>query len=205
MKCVESKKPVRNPLFQGVQISATPKTNRTRDVFSRPQQQQPHQKQREPELEAITASSAPRIPQSSLPRARNPLLSSIQATPTRRSLPRPSRAMDREPVFPPSSPIHIRRSSAQLFSSVPDSAVKAVPTSWTTHGGIQETPVKKRAVSTVFDHGHPVSSPNFDQENTKQVEVKESDDVPPIGTTRTQQGESIYKSLGWDDDSDDLA
>lgn len=85
--------------------------------------------------------------------------------------------------------------------------MKAVPTSWATRGGIQETPVKKRAVSTLFDHGHPVLSPNFDQENAKQVEVKESEQVTDIGTTRTQQqqGESIYKSLGWDDDFDDLA
>ncbi|CAG8979415.1 hypothetical protein HYALB_00012448 [Hymenoscyphus albidus] len=209
----KSKKPVRNPLFQGVQISATPKTNRSRDVFSKRQQQQSHQKTREKELDTVPASSALRIPQSSVLKAspRNPRFSSIQATPTRKSLSRPSSMMDlgrdREPVLPPLSPCHIRRSSAQLFAAIPDSAVKAAPASWAAHGGVQETPVKNRSVSTNFDHGHPASSPKFDQENSRKVGVEEIIQMVESSTMKTlqQQSDSIYKSLGWDDDDiDDL-
>jgi DNA replication regulator SLD3 len=202
----ESKKPVRNPLFQSVQISATPKTNRTRDAISRPQNKL-YERPTSPALEAIPPSSLPRIPQSVAREGtvtRNPLFSAIQETPTR-ALPRTKDflGVDRNPtpMFPPSSPLHIRRSSAQLFARVPASAAK-LPEDSGISLGVLETPVKKKsAVDPV--HGHSFQSPRFDQEN-KDVEVP-NPAIKKTQKTSIDQQDSIYKSLGWeDDDIDDL-
>jgi DNA replication regulator SLD3 len=70
--------------------------------------------------------------------------------------------------------------------------------------GIQETPVKKQ-LESVLDQSHAVSLNNrADKEN-------ERDAMLPL-SSRTEhvlaiEDESIYKSLGWDDDNDidDLA
>jgi DNA replication regulator SLD3 len=91
--------------------------------------------------------------------------------------------------FPPSSPLHVRRSSAQLFTALPDSAGETLASS----NGIQETPVKRRPL---IGHSHPnVQGLNSDKEN-QRVESNLQQ------FTRTHE-ESIYKSLGWDD-ADDL-
>jgi len=154
----ESKKPIRNPLFQGVQISATPRANRQMDMFGRsqvPGLSEPI------DFGTVPSSSAKMIPQSSLPSQarksqKNPFLS-IEATPTRKTLSVPRPFMDgHSPIggaFPPSSPIQMRRSSASLFPVIPvipESAVK--PTSKPSM--LQETPVKKRP-NCVIQHSHP--------------------------------------------------
>lgn len=102
----------------------------------------------------VPASSLPSVPQTShrlskdaLP-SRNPMFSSIQATPTRKSSVSRTTEDNSFDQLPPSSPFHVRRSSAQLFPAVPDSAAKASATMFTSHG-IQETPVKKRPESAL--------------------------------------------------------
>lgn len=103
----------------------------------------------------------------------------------------------------PSSPLHVRRSSAQLFTAVPDSAAKGL-TRVPSHG-IQETPVKRRQV-LILDHSHPeLSGLGSDKENDIIGERKTLMITSSQETGRTE--ENIYKSLGWDDadDIDDLA
>lgn len=208
----KSKKPIRNPLFQTMQqqieISATPKANRQKDMFFVPPQSSLERMVSEA---MIPASSVPRVPasvargSSGASQRRNPLLSSVQATPTRKAVPGFSQRSSMaafEHGFPPSSPLHVRRSSAQLFTAVPESATRnpfaALP-------GLEETPVKKRPESA-SEHSHPtIPSMGNDKENEKLGAT--------VGTVQPRQitqgatkDDSIYKSLGWDDDDiDDLA
>jgi len=205
----KSKKPIRNPLFQGVQISATPKANRQRDMFAQ-QSQMSSLDRMVGEAAMIPASSVPRVPQS-VSRSSggfqsNPLFSNIQATPTRKSVPAfPKQSMSTMDIGGiPSSPLHVRRSSAQLFSAVPDSAVKNPST--TLPYGIEDTPIKRRPASSL-DHGHPpVASFGSDKEND-HLRKRAPLDVSLQGGLGAKKEESIYKALGWDDndDIDDLA
>jgi len=205
----KSKKPIRNPLFQGVQISATPKANRQRDMFAQ-QSQMSSLDRMVGEAAMIPASSVPRVPQS-VSRSSggfqsNPLSLNIQATPTRKSVPAfPKQSMSTMDIGGiPSSPLHVRRSSAQLFSAVPDSAVKNPST--TLPYGIEDTPIKRRPASSL-DHGHPpVASFGSDKEND-HLRKRAPVDVSLQGGLGAKKEESIYKALGWDDndDIDDLA
>jgi hypothetical protein len=107
-------------------------------------------------------------------------------------------------AFPPSTPSHVRRSSAQLFA-VPDSAAKRTFKISTPHG-IQDTPVKIRFEDKLH-HSHPaVAKYDSDKENERGLEMisliqKQPQSAPVI------EEQSIYKSLGWDDgdDIDDMA
>ncbi|RDW88863.1 hypothetical protein BP6252_00895 [Coleophoma cylindrospora] len=197
----KTKKPIRNPLFQGVQISATPKTKRQKDVFGDLQQQTStfgHLEDTSPDI--IPLSSVSRIPQSAVKSSggigptRNPFLDTVQATPTKKSCGGFSRldaAGNNNSGYGgclPLSPLHARRSSAQLFPTVLDFAT---PTTASSAFAVQETPVKSRA-DVFLQHGHPSN----EKENlTRTVETEDLETA----------NDSIYKSLGWDDDIDDLA
>lgn len=91
----------------------------------------------------------------------------------------------------PSSPLHVRRSSAQLFLDVPESSVGKPA-----RGGaaIQETPMKARS-EEVTKHSYPSS----EKENTREGDETRIQDRPVHGGQ-----DSIYKTLGWDDVDDDL-
>ncbi|KAF7928204.1 hypothetical protein BELL_0278g00120 [Botrytis elliptica] len=157
----KSKKPVRNPLFQAfqsVQIKATPKTNRQKDMFGESQSTIGRSRDFDQmELGIIPPSSVPTIPQS---KARpsydlDPFRDSVQATPTRKPLSSSFRStsyftnLDADyGAIPPSSPLQMRRSSAQLFNSVPDSVVK-IPSLSSVPSNL-ETPIKRPSPSTLF-------------------------------------------------------
>ena len=159
-------------------------------------------------MAAIPSSSLPVVPQSvarpsweGLPK--NPLLSALHATPTRKttSQSQPSSRLLGLPAvdyggYLPSSPLQPRR-SGQLFATVLDSAVKDTPGPATSRG-IQETPIKKRAGTTV--HGHPALNSRSDKENDGGENKVSNVGMKTMGSS---QEESIYKSLGWDD-ADDL-
>lgn len=202
-----------------MQITATPKANRQKDLFSDSQNLRLPQIAQEEKSTVIPPSSLPRIPQSisrpshERPSGGDPLLASIQATPTRKAVPALSQVEHSltganglsHGAFPPSSPLHARRSSAQLFNVVPESAGKS--SSSTASYGIQETPVKKRS-ETLLDHSHP-SMPGPSCYNKENVGI-ERGAVVNTGLSKingTRKEESIYHSLGWDDadDIDDLA
>jgi DNA replication regulator SLD3 len=168
------------------------------------------------DLPTILPSSMPRIPQSVARQScgeptRNPLFLSVQATPTRRPdsgmVQRENRRLGSGVLEHgrclPSSPLQPRRSSAQLFNAIPEPNVRRLPGSMM-YTGIQDTPVKKRQDS-ILVHSHPDTPlPFCDQENLDSAggDVNDRSNVPS-----KSNGESIYKSLGWDnvDDIDDLA
>ncbi|KAE9376907.1 hypothetical protein N431DRAFT_480052 [Stipitochalara longipes BDJ] len=209
----KSKKPIRNPLFQGVQISATPKANRRKDMAPESLPSSLAKSIEGSGSAVIPVSSLPRIPQSALRPSyegilkNNPLYSAIEATPTRKAatgscqrggfLSAPEHDYN---AYLPSSPLHVRRSSAQLFTNVPDSTVKRVSTA--SSYGVQETPVKRRQ-EIMFDHGHPGL---FGAGNDKENDIIERKKTL-MATSSQEMGrteENIYKSLGWDDDADDI-
>lgn len=178
-----------------------------KDVIFGPQGRS-YERPSSPMFGAIPASSIPRVPQSSVREgttARNPLFGGVQKTPTRTlSRTRAFLAIDRttEPVIPPSSPLHMRRSSAQLFATILDSAVKAPQSSEASYN-VLETPIKKKTTVDLA-HGHPIQSPLFDQENKKEIE-RPSLPASKMQGTSVGEEDSIYKSLGWEnDDIDDL-
>ena len=168
------------------------------------------------DLPTILPSSMPRIPQSVARQScgeptRNPLFLSVQATPTRRPDSGMVQLENRNSGSGvlehgrclPSSPLQPRRSSAQLFNASPEPNVRRLPGS-VMYPGIQDTPVKRRK-DTILVHSHPDTPlPSCDQENldTAGWDVNDRSKAPSKST-----GESIYKSLGWDnvDDIDDLA
>jgi DNA replication regulator SLD3 len=212
----ESKKPTRNPLFQGVQISATPKANRRKDVAPESQPSSLAKSIESSESAVIPVSSLPRIPQpvsrpsyEGMPRT-NSLYSAIQATPTRKaapSLPQSRGGLLSAPnheynTYLRSSPLHVRRSNAQLFTAVPDSAVKGL-SGFAIHG-IQETPMKRRQ-ETTLDHRLPESSASGSDKENDRIERGKMAMASSSQETGGKE-ENIYKSLGWDDADDiDLA
>jgi DNA replication regulator SLD3 len=169
----------------------------------------------EMDLGAIPPSSLPRIPQSSKQSQekkliKNPFFSSVQATPTRRpATSQPTSGLLGPPIdygeFPPSSPLHVRRSSASLFPIVPESTLKA-PSGFEMPSGVQETPIKKRP-DPQLKHSHPgIPASGSDKENTR-VRKEVVTNIQLVPGISQRQEDSIYKSLGWDDadDMDELA
>ena len=101
-----------------------------------------------------------------------------------------------------SSPLHVRRSSAQLFTAASDSTTKELY-EFQSHG-IQETPVKRRK-EIIFDHSHPmVIGPGSDKENEDYIIRRGKTLVENPSQEFGRGEESIYKSLGWEDDADDI-
>jgi DNA replication regulator SLD3 len=166
----------------------------------------------EMEISAIPPSSLPRIPQSVIRSsqgvARNPFISSIQATPSRRSVSAASGQSDGflevniagNGGYLPSSPLQQCRYSTQLFNTIPDSAIK-LP-SGGSGPSFQETPIKKRLGVTLV-HSHPKPTSGNDKENG--VNLNKQAEVGRVAGKKLE--DSIYKSLGWDDtdDFDELA
>ena len=186
--------------------------NRQKDMFSQAQHPSPSEMVEKAGMAAIPPSSLPRIPQSSARPSRerlsrNPLLSAVHATPTRKAMPQtsqPSSNLLGVPtidygVYIASSPLQPRRSSGQLFASVPDSTLKMGPRP-TLSRGVEETPVKRRAEAPQA-HGHCTApASGSDKENGQG---RKTASINVVGQHLASSQEDIYKSLGWDD-ADDL-
>lgn len=102
------------------------------------------------------------------------------------------------------SPLHVRRSSAQLFTAASDSTGKGL-SEFKSHS-VQETPVKRRN-EIMFDHSHPVATgSSSDKENGDDIIGRGKTLVDNPSQESGGGEENIYKSLGWDDadDIDDL-
>lgn len=196
-----------------MQITATPKANRRKDIFTETQSNSVPTIVEDADWSAIPPSSLPRIPQSVTRPSRdeqtkNPLFA-IQATPTRK----PTSTLTRsgngfldvaavEGGYQALSPLQPGRSSAQLFNLGPETAVPQ--SSWSSQG-VQETPAKQKS-DAMLVHSHPIlSTPIFGKENMglKGGASCGLDRAPG----RNAGEDSIYKALGWDDadDIDDLA
>ncbi|PBP25431.1 hypothetical protein BUE80_DR003842 [Diplocarpon rosae] len=206
----KTKKPIRNPLFQGIQISATPKSTRQKDMFA--DSQLSSLERMAGEASMIPASSVPRISQSASHSSyggsqSKSLFPSVQATPTRKSVPAFSQRSMNEVDHGglPSSPLRVRRSSTQLFTAVPDSAVKDTSTS-SSHG-TEDTPVKRKPAASLENSHAILVRFRGDEENNKFAEKPVISNEQEQNDSNSGNIESIYKALGWDenDNINDLA
>lgn len=208
---LETKKPIRQPLFKEVQITTTPKANRQKDVFSDSQSGKTLELAKEFQPTSTPISSLARVPQSSVgpsydrKSVTNSTFPSIQATPTRKlqSVSRSGDFLSVEPVnfALGSSPVAARNLETVQFTPIPDSAVKVSANSLTFN--IEETPVKKRP-SVAAEPTIPLVSNLEESLNYDGVGdlIKRKKFVPEIVV---KDDDLLYKALGWDDDMDELA
>lgn len=254
-------KPIRNPLFQGaqsVQIMATPKNNRHKDMMAAPKSVvENNATPQKSSQDIIPASSAGRVPESIVrprsstqantsslaphahpPREQNPFnLTETPSRPSSRARANHFQSLD----FPPSSPDFVRgaNSSKEEFQfAVPNSVVRnPFAASRNSNTGelevIEATPTKPRGRSgsiRSLASFAPSALPSFSQRRDslppaliddapKLAAIMEDtrgigkENVPPSfvksmgGNGKMGESDSIYKTLGWedDDDLDDLA
>lgn len=195
---VESKKPTRHPLFQSVQVKATPANNRFRDALSSASQRGAKGLEL-PQIfaddDGIPPSSALVVPSTAPRRSHrdalvvvSPIANAVQATPARGSGTAKSsltRLAVEEPAITPSSPLMARKFCAPRHLDVPRSVIQddvgSTPTKRVDNYPLFETPVKLRV--------------NMEKETTAS-DSKIGQSVVGVEQKRM----SIYEKLGWDDD-----
>ncbi|KAL8910786.1 MAG: hypothetical protein Q9171_003965 [Xanthocarpia ochracea] len=219
-KTRKPKHPVRNPFAQSVQIMATPSANRRRDVYATQAPQAQKSTVIPEEVEEIPPSSCIRVPASSIKplpdpqaktnstRARECLMSTVEQTPTRG----PSKLSKSNIRF--SANENFRK---QLIMATPSSAtatgqsISVLDTSGkaayqlpATRLGVEETP--SRRSSTGPKGGLPRSSiEDSPVAPLKTVSANVVGTSTSFTSSRIPKGDvSIYESLGWDDDVDEL-
>jgi DNA replication regulator SLD3 len=219
----ESKKPVRNPSFQGVQIFSTPKGNRHKEGLSDSQPLPKMSFGHRAELEVVPPSSIPRIPLSAL-RSTNsrdyertpvckatPLrekvavngVSSTQITPSEVQTKSSSNLfvgfvrkniLD-EGGHAPCSPLESRHGSRQQALDVPVPFGPAVACTPTKVIAVQATPIKQ----TMDTFLEKTEFSNAIARTSRDDMMRKNQDLE----TPEETGEdSIYKLLGWDDNDE---
>lgn len=247
---------MRNPLFQGakgVQIMATPRTNRHKDMTAAPKSNPNNNATpiQSSQTEVVLASSAGRVPDSVIrPRSShmNTSTAAPHAHPSRERnkfniAETPSRPPSRSnlwknysqtPNLPPSSPTYHRGSKSpkeDFQFAVPDSVIRNPFSTATGNGNtreaeiIESTPTKPRNGSgnaRSLASFAPLGMTNFSQrrdslsvgQSISKIADTEADssgkeNLTPVKFTPLGRGmeesEDIYKTLGWDDDFDELA
>ncbi|KAI9875323.1 MAG: hypothetical protein M1830_008632 [Pleopsidium flavum] len=232
----KSKNPVRNPFGQGVQVMATPKGNRKKNVFSRrpivargqsPEvDEAPHPipPSCDPRIPASVARAAmlPQfpssefcIPQSLSHPVRQTPLSAVMQTPTRGT----SRLVnvitdvqaDRHPdeLGQPSSPGLPKRRTSRDPGKASQPELWETPsyTSTTQSSLLHETPLRRTNATGLQSPPRndvkdtPVRRPRNSRTNSgAAVDCRKT--LPD--SYNPESSRSIYQSLGWDEDADDL-
>ena len=217
----ESKHPMRNPMAQGVQVTATPSKNRQGNPFAPlPRFPPPNSTASVEELEDVPPSSVTRIPSSTkrvpftsgertTQRLSNRLLPSIEQTPTRGPSKSLHRAASSSAVITLAAE-NVQSSPVCPVSKGPDMdrmlSASYEPLSWATD--IHETPTKNRTTYP-FDRAEdpvieatPVQILPTEKAYSAPLDDRQAD-VPSSHSKEPQR--SIYASLGWDDEVDELA
>lgn len=198
------KNPLRNPSAQGVQVLATPRGNKKRDVYHGLSSLRHSYQEALPEIEEVPPSSALREI-SSTPRARGNrpgacnlnVLPKIEQTPCRgpsklvRSYPNesftPNRQIESRPppmaVLKSEYPVKLTSTSISDAANLetPSKAGPRIQGQGSSEQGIQDTPVKGLKAA--------------------QVTALRTSTLSLLGN---ENDECIYESLGWDDDADGL-
>ncbi|KAL9600116.1 MAG: hypothetical protein Q9219_003372 [cf. Caloplaca sp. 3 TL-2023] len=210
----ETRNPVRNPFAQGVQIMATPSINRRKDVFGSLPIKPPQATMVHDEVENIPTSSFTHVPASTMKNGtghatrRDPdmiiqrSVPTIEQTPTRGPEKygwlnvgkRPKSGTDSVELTPSSI------TEANCSKPSPD-----VPKTAGYLKAIHATPSRQKSARSL--NGLPA---NFSGEGTpikqlRSVSANVSRASCNIVSSPASEGErSIYKTLGWDDDVDEL-
>ncbi|KAL8939024.1 MAG: hypothetical protein Q9211_002930 [Gyalolechia sp. 1 TL-2023] len=216
-KSRKSKNPVRNHFARGIQIMATPSANRRKDVFHRLHSQPPQAPATYPEVEEIPPSSCMHVPASTtkartdevaeygVDMVRQRLTPVVEQTPTRgRSksahvqFAPESRSAD-ESIAMTASPM--RKVNHLVSGQGTRQKPRYQQRLWST--GVWATPSRKTSGT-----GFNGNLANSEVEDTPMKSVSEKFTSGSCTTvwspTSKEGGESIYKSLGWDDDVDEL-
>ena len=212
-RLLEPKNPVRNIFAQGVQVMATPQTNRHKDVsHPLPKLMPPHF---EPSLEpeAIPPSSDPKIPASSV-KANLGDGSRSQETPVQRREAGALRisAMNSGFLAPPCHDTPVRRRSA---IQMPRVALAVVKGNARLVSGSAETPSRGHdgKTASVAQWQAAFSKPGSSRTPSRKAAGRGISGTPSskrmgekvVVSTPSKGEKSIYESLGWDhDDVDDL-
>ncbi|EEY18328.1 conserved hypothetical protein [Verticillium alfalfae VaMs.102] len=177
----KTKKPVRHPLFQSVQVKATPANNRFRDALA--------EAGGSAKMPAIfmPPSSASMIPSTAKRRSTSDYFgsfssSAVKATPSRPRASAPLGAPHDEPSIPPSSPLMARVPATTPAQPRPRAMRSPSPIG----AHIFDTPVKA-ATSFSLPEDEIAATP-----------------VMKTAAPAEKKASSIYEKLGWDDDFDDL-
>lgn len=216
----ESKKPIRNPSFPGVQILSTPKGNRRKDLAVEKRPALGLDLEQYHELDVIPPSSIPRVALS-VARAPSPRESEktflCEATPARPGT-KAFSAIYRTPshsqtnshssasgIVPgagsqnhgalPPSPLHARCSGKQQFLNIPVSFTQAAECTPSKVAAIHATPCKHGMLNFV----EADASPNSLNIVIEDAVIEETENTGNSGFQRDKDDNSIYKSLGWDD------
>lgn len=202
----ESKKPMRNPSFQGVQILSTPKGNRQKEATAISYPIHELTSEQDHELEVIPPSSIPRIPLSAARTANNresEQKSLCKATPAR-SRPGTHLATGSQNYggLPSCSPLQAKCSRKQQLLHIPApfaARIGCTPRKMVT---VHATPCKQEKTNTLPEDA-PMYSLNITIE-AAGMEETENTDISGVPRDGARNVNSIYKSLGWDD-YDDIA
>lgn len=216
----ESKKPIRNPSFQGVQILSTPKGNRRKDLALEKRSILGLDLEQGRELEVIPPSSIPRMPlsmehapntresgetllcEATPARSGTRAVSVICGTPSQGQTKSSSRlsggflgmGSHNHDKLPPCSPLQARHPGKQQSLDIPSSFARAVESTPTKVVAVHATPSRQGKLNIIEAD---VSS------NTLNI-IIEGVGIEGIENTgkscfQRDRDDSIYKSLGWDD------
>lgn len=219
--CTESKKPVRNPSFQGVEILSTPKGNRRKDmtVGKHPivglNVEQGH------DLDVIPASSIPRMPlsrehapntresgetllcEATPARSGTKAISAICGTPSQGQTKSAWRLSDgfhgmsshNHSRIPPCSPLQARQPGKQEFLEIPSSA-RAVECTPSKVVAVHATPSRQGKLKIV----EADASSNSLSITIEGIGMDGAENTSRSCFQQDRDDDSIYKSLGWDYD-----
>ena len=197
---------------------ATPSKNRQWNLFSGlPRLPQPNTSALPEELEDIPPSSVSRVPtstrrapstlvKSSTRRFGDRLLPSVEQTPTRG----PSKFLGR-----PAASSAVMASTAEIPQSSPagpelkppnvPSGLSASYRSSTWNTNIHETPTKDRTIYHVDQAEEPDIEATPIKAPLNDKPLKDALQADPLSSQQQEPEISIYASLGWDDDVDELS
>ncbi|KAL8782499.1 MAG: hypothetical protein Q9213_005338 [Squamulea squamosa] len=221
VKSRKSQNPVRHPFAQSVQIMATPSAHRRRDVYASQTSQAQKSVVVEEDLDEIPPSSCIRVPGSSVKpwgelqttsSATRPavhLMPTVEQTPSRGSckffrsntMPNTIRHSAKQTITTTTSSAMVAGHS----SSLPDTSRRSVEKIPSSHLGDHGTPSKATSTST---NGNLLRS-GIESTPMKQLKPVSANVVATrtrITSSPIPKGGdvSIYESLGWNDDVDEL-
>jgi DNA replication regulator SLD3 len=220
----ESKKPVRNTSFQGVQILSTPKGNRRKGMVVDKRLPLGLDLEHGHELEVIPPSSIPRIApfaaharnareseeallcEATPARPATRAISTICRTPSHGQTKSPSRrssdflgtGWQNHGRLPPCSPLQARHPGNHQFLAIPSSFSEAVECTPSKAVAVHATPSKQEKLN-IIGADACCNSLNIVIEGTG---IEGAKNTGKSGLQGDTNDDSIYKSLGWDDYDD---
>ena len=196
----EAKNPIRNSFAQGLQVMATPRGKRQKDMMSGlpslPQSVLPEIDNVPPSRALRVITSTPRL-RANKPGVRNPkTLSTIDQTPSRG----PSKILNSYSHVSLGANVEVVPSSSPMKMPLPDLAFKSTTTAKISSGSNLRTPSKPAPLIRRY----ACSDRGVQDTPVKNLKVSQgARDSKVMSSTGNENNISIYQQLGWDDDDAD--